>query len=209
MLHLSLIRRGPLPYNLLLIAGPSGVGKGTIIRKLQHDYPSYFGFCLSHTTRSPRPQEKDGVHYHFTDLSTMETMVQAGDFLETAYVHGQRYGTSWRSIEAVVKEGKRACILDIDVQGVVSVKKAVMAGGRHTFLARSVFFKPPDMESLRHRLSHRGTEAPEVVARRLQTAEAEMDFLEKNPEMFDFVCVQDHKENPGRYREILKGLLLA
>lgn len=89
-----------------VISGPSGVGKGTLISKLMKDFPDTFGFSVSHTTRAPREKEVNGVHYHFTDRSTMETDIREGMFLETAEVHGNLYGTSIEAVETVADAGK-------------------------------------------------------------------------------------------------------
>lgn len=90
----------------VVISGPSGVGKGTLIAKLMKECPSKFGFSVSHTTRSPREKEIDGVHYHFTERSKMEEDISEGKFLEFAHVHGNLYGTSIEAVESVTDEGK-------------------------------------------------------------------------------------------------------
>ncbi|MCD7465312.1 Guanylate kinase 2 [Datura stramonium] len=98
----------------IVISGPSGVGKGTLISELMKEFPSMFGFSVSHTTRAPREKEQDGIHYHFTDRNVMEREIKDGKFLEFASVHGNLYGTSVEAVEVVADAGKR-CILDIDV----------------------------------------------------------------------------------------------
>lgn len=90
----------------VVISGPSGVGKGTLISKLTEEFPSAFGFSVSHTTRNPREKEIDGVHYHFTKRSIMEKDIRDGKFLESAHVHGNLYGTSIEAVEAVTDSGK-------------------------------------------------------------------------------------------------------
>jgi guanylate kinase len=90
----------------VVISGPSGVGKGTLISMLMKEFPSMFGFSVSHTTRAARGMEKDGVHYHFTDKSIMEKEIKDGKFLEFASVHGNLYGTSVEAVELVSDEGK-------------------------------------------------------------------------------------------------------
>jgi guanylate kinase len=90
----------------VVMCGPSGVGKGTLIAKLMKEYPDKFGFAVSHTTRKPRYMEQDGVHYHFTQRPDMEEAVREGKFLESAEVHGNMYGTSVAAVEAVADEGK-------------------------------------------------------------------------------------------------------
>jgi guanylate kinase len=90
----------------IVISGPSGVGKGTLISMLMKEFPSMFGFSVSHTTRAPRNMEKDGVHYHFTEKSVMEKEIKSGKFLEFASVHGNLYGTSVEAVEVVTDAGK-------------------------------------------------------------------------------------------------------
>lgn len=100
--------KGVIGYNEkpVVISGPSGVGKGTLISKLMKEFPSMFGFSVSHTTRAPRGMEKDGVHYHFTERSVMEKDIKDGKFLEFASVHGNLYGTSVEAVEVVADAGK-------------------------------------------------------------------------------------------------------
>lgn len=90
----------------VVISGPSGVGKGTLINMLMKEFPSMCGFSVSHTTRAPRDKEKNGVHYHFTERSVMEKDIKYGKFLEFASVHGNLYGTSIEAVEAVADSGK-------------------------------------------------------------------------------------------------------
>ena len=90
----------------VVISGPSGVGKGTLINMLMKEFPSMFGFSVSHTTRAPRGMEKNGVHYHFTERSVMEKDIKDVKFLEFASVHGNLYGTSIEAVEAVSDSGK-------------------------------------------------------------------------------------------------------
>eukprot|EP01018_Ginkgo_biloba_P005369 Gb_14812 [translate_table: standard] len=179
----------------VVISGPSGVGKGTLISKLMKEFPSTFGFSVSHTTRLPREKEKAGVHYHFTQHGVMEMDVQQGKFLESASVHGNLYGTSIASVEAVADAGKR-CILDIDVQGARSVRNS-------TLDALFIFICPPSFEELEKRLRGRGTEKEEQVQKRLRTARAELE-LGKNSTLFDHILVNDDLETCYlRLKEIL------
>ena len=99
----------------LSVCGPSGTGKSTLIALLRKEFPDDFGFSVSHTTRGPRPGERDGVDYHFSDRAVMEAAIADGKFLESALVHGNLYGTSFDSIASVADQ-HRVCILDIDVQ---------------------------------------------------------------------------------------------
>lgn len=157
----------------LVVCGPSGVGKGTIIQKFM-DEPNgkgQFQFSVSHTTRSPRPGEIDGVHYHFVSIDAIKQEIQDGKFLEHAEVHGNYYGTSWQSLRDIQKMGRR-CLLDIDVQGVKNIKRMES----DTMKPRYIFIAPPSLEALQQRLIGRGTESEESLARRTANAKAEMDF---------------------------------
>jgi len=95
----------------VVISGPSGVGKGTLISMLMKEFPSMFGFSVSHTTRAPRGMEKDGVHYHFTEKNVMEKEIKDGKFLEFASVHENLYGTSVEGVELVSDAGKVSSLL--------------------------------------------------------------------------------------------------
>ncbi|XP_074574309.1 guanylate kinase 1-like isoform X1 [Curcuma longa] len=169
----------------IVISGPSGVGKGTLINKLMKEFPSTYGFSVSHTTRAPREKELDGVHYHFTDRITMEQDIRDGKFLEFASVHGNLYGTSIEAVEVVTDSGKR-CILDIDVQGARSVRASSID-------AIFIFICPPSFEELEKRLRARGTEAEEQIQKRLRNAKAELDEA-KSHGLFDHLLVNDELE---------------
>ncbi|KAG5191176.1 guanylate kinase [Tribonema minus] len=165
----------------LVICGPSGVGKGTIIKRLFDKYPSHLGFSVSHTTRAPRPGEEDGVHYHFAATADMAAAVARGDFIEHAEVHGNRYGTSFAAVAAVAHAG-RVPVLDIDMAGVAAIRHAALLDPHYVFIA------PPDMAQLEARLRGRATEREEDVVKRLAAARAEVDYGTQ-PGNFDAVVV--------------------
>ncbi|KAM7263316.1 hypothetical protein ACFE04_000999 [Oxalis oulophora] len=169
----------------VVISGPSGVGKGTLISMLMTEFPSMFGFSVSHTTRAPRGMETNGVHYHFTDRSVMEKEIKDGKFLEFANVHGNLYGTSMEAVEVVADSGKR-CILDIDVQGARSVKAS-------TLEAIFIFVSPPSMQELEGRLRSRGTETEEQIQKRLRNAKAEIEQGTSSG-IFDHMLYNDNLE---------------
>ncbi|KAJ6864482.1 guanylate kinase 2-like [Populus alba x Populus x berolinensis] len=179
----------------VVISGPSGVGKGTLISMLMKEFPSMFGFSVSHTTRAPRGMEKDGVHYHFTEQSIMEKEIKDGKFVEYASVHGNLYGTSIEAVEVVTDAGKR-CILDIDVQGARSVRASSLE-------AILIFICPPSMEELETRLRSRRTETEEQILKRLQNAEVEME-QGKSSGIFDHILYNDNLDD---CYESLKKLL--
>eukprot|EP00188_Purpureofilum_apyrenoidigerum_P001619 Plantae.Rhodophyta-Purpureofilum_apyrenoidigerum.ctg19073.p1 GENE.Plantae.Rhodophyta-Purpureofilum_apyrenoidigerum.ctg19073~~Plantae.Rhodophyta-Purpureofilum_apyrenoidigerum.ctg19073.p1 ORF type:complete len:189 (+),score=50.09 Plantae.Rhodophyta-Purpureofilum_apyrenoidigerum.ctg19073:220-786(+) len=169
----------------VVIAGPSGVGKGTLIDMLKKNYPGRIGFSVSHTTRAPRDGEEDGVHYNFTDKEVMKKGIDAGEFIEWAEVHGNFYGTSKAAVEKVGADG-RVCVLDIDVQGCRSVRKAELP-------AKFIFIAPPSFEELERRLRGRGTEAEDKIAKRLFNAKGELD-ASKELGLFDKLIVNDSLE---------------
>ena len=160
----------------IVLAGPTGVGKTTVARALAAD-PDRFVFSVSATTRRPRPGESDGADYEFVSREDFERMVAAGEFAEWARVHDHLYGTPRRNLAA--RDGRRV-LLDIDVQGAAQVRENVPS-------AVFVFLLPPSLETLLARLSGRGTEPREEVARRLGVAR---DELARVPE-FDHVLVND------------------
>mmetsp|Transcript_32467 Transcript_32467/g.86463 ORF Transcript_32467/g.86463 Transcript_32467/m.86463 type:complete len:680 (-) Transcript_32467:112-2151(-) len=166
----------------LVIVGPSGVGKGTLINRLMSTFPNCFGFSVSHTTRGPRPGEVDGKDYHFVSLDTMQKEVDSGDkLIEHASVHSNMYGTSKDSVETVRRQGK-ICLLDIDVQGARQVKEGgVLKDVNYLFIA------PPSIEELERRLRGRGTEAEAAVNKRVNNAKVELEFSRSG--FFDTILV--------------------
>ncbi|KAL3632461.1 Guanylate kinase 2 [Castilleja foliolosa] len=181
----------------IIISGPSGVGKGTLISKLMQEFPSMFGFSVSHTTRAPRKNEQNGVHYHFTNRSVMEKDIKDGEFLEFAAVHGNLYGTSVEAVDAVSDKGKR-CILDIDVQGARSVRASSLE-------AIFIFISPPSFDELEHRLRARATETEEQIQKRLRNAKAELE-QSNSPGLFDHILVNDNLETCYEKLKELLGL---
>jgi len=165
---------------LLVVSGPSGVGKGTIIRGLMSRRPD-LRKSVSCTTRSPRPGERPGVDYHFVSPADFGTMRTRGELLEWAVVHQDLYyGTPRRPVEEALSRGEDI-ILEIDYQGARSVRLAL--GGR----AVLVFVAPPSWGELHARLVGRETEAPEDVLKRLHTARREFAHMD----LFQFVLVNE------------------
>src|SRR6478735_1174632 len=167
------------PARLTVLAGPTAVGKGTVSADVRARFPQVW-LSVSATTRSPRPGEIDGVHYHFVGADEFDRMVAAGDLLEWAVVHGRnRYGTPRGPVEARLAAGEPA-LLEIDLQGARQVRESMPD-------ARFVFLAPPSFAELVRRLVGRGTEDAEERERRLETARVE---LAAEPE-FDHVVVND------------------
>jgi len=162
----------------VVVAAPSGTGKTTVCRAVVARDPQIV-FSISHTTRPRRRGEEDGVDYHFVKPEEFETGVDAGDFLEWATYNGNRYGTSWSAIDAPLAEG-RDVLLEIEVQGARQVRTARSD-------ALFIFLLPPSLAALRERLEGRGSDAPEVIAARLELARRE---LEEGP-LFDYAVVND------------------
>lgn len=150
---------------LLVVSGPSGAGKGTLVERLVAARPDCV-FSISSTTRPKRASEQDGVQYEFVTREQFEQRRAAGYFLETAEVHGHLYGTPVRFVEEQVKAG-RIVVLDVDVQGGASVRRVRPD-------AVSVFIYPPSIDALRQRLLKRGTDAADVVETRLGNAPGEL-----------------------------------
>src|SRR5215217_707489 len=151
---------------VFVITGPSGVGKGTLIRALRERVPE-LALAVSATTRAPRPGEEDGRDYHFLSDDEFERRVQAGEFVEHARYSGRRYGTLRSELERRRSDG-RPVLLEIEVQGARQVRESMPE-------ALQLFIAPPSVDALRTRLIGRGTDAPEQVAARLETARAELD----------------------------------
>jgi len=171
----------------LVICGPSGVGKGTLINRLLKNYPNKMGLSVSHTSRKPREGEIDGVHYHFVDKKSIQEDIQSGKipYIEHAEVHAHIYGTREDAVAKVHDEGK-LCILDVDKNGVKSIKL-------HGLPAKFVFITPKSPQVLEARLRSRGTETEEQIQLRLKNAQSEMEYgLAKGN--FDLVLVNEDLE---------------
>lgn len=180
-----------------MLAGPTAVGKGTVVACLRERYPRVW-VSVSVTTRRPRPGELDGVHYHFLDDAGFEEMAAAGQLLEHAVVHGvARYGTPRAPVVRAVAQGRPA-LLEIDLQGARAVR-ASMPGAHFVFLA------PPSFEDLVDRLAGRGTETAPDRRRRLVTARAELAAESE----FDTTIVNDTVEAACDALAAVMGLAVA
>jgi guanylate kinase len=164
-----------------VITGPSGVGKGTLIRELLERVPG-LELSVSATTRPPRPGERDGVDYHFLGEEEFTQRLAAADFLEHASYAGHRYGTLVSEVEPRLERGV-SVVLEIEIQGARQVRERLPA-------AVAVFLAPPSPDALRQRLEDRATDAPEAIERRLEVARAELDAQKE----FGHVIVNDEIE---------------
>lgn len=156
----------PPKPRIFILSAPSGAGKTTLCARLLRDFPALV-LSISSTTRAPRGQEKNGLHYHFLSQEAFKREIDAGHFVEWALVHGNYYGTSRKTFETTWANGK-AVLLDIDVQGAESLRTAFPED------ALSLFVSPPSLEILEQRLRTRGTDSEASIARRMANAREEM-----------------------------------
>ena len=163
---------------LFIFSAASGTGKTSLAKELVARMPD-LAFSVSHTTRAPRPGEQHGVHYYFVNQAQFDEMVAADRFLEHAQVFGNSYGTSRAATENLLRQGKNI-ILDIDWQGARAIKEKMPE-------SVSVFILPPSRAALEERLTSRGQDTPEVIARRMREAVSEMSHYKE----FDHVVVND------------------
>ena len=166
------------PGNLFVVSAPSGAGKSSLLRALLAQEPQ-LQVAVSHTTRRPRPGERDGEHYHFVDSEIFQQMVEAGAFLEHAQVFDRSYGTSEEAVRAPLKAGVDL-LLEIDWQGARQVRKRFSD-------ACCIFILPPSIKALRERLEVRGQDGAQVIQRRMRDAVNEMSHY---PE-YDFLVLND------------------
>jgi guanylate kinase len=163
---------------LYILSAPSGAGKTSLVKALRERMPE-ISLSVSHTTRAPRPGERDGVDYHFVDKPRFEAMVEAGEFLEHARVFDYFYGTSRSAVQAQLARGEEV-ILEIDWQGARQVRT-------HFPEAIGVFILPPSLAALRARLSGRGQDSGAIIERRMRDAVSEMSHFAE----YDYLVIND------------------
>lgn len=173
---------------LVVISGPSGVGKSTVVRRLFKIYPE-LKMSISSTTRPPRPGEVHGQHYFFITQEEFDLRVKKNQFLEWAKVHGCYYGTPKPFIEGELMKGE-VVVLEVDVQGAAAIKR-IVEEGKMRAAAVFVFLIPPSVDILAFRLKKRKTEDEELVNYRLRAAIAELQVMEK----YDYIVVNDKVES--------------
>ncbi|MEW1659308.1 guanylate kinase [Streptomyces sp. NPDC093707] len=186
----SAVSRGSAPVppaqpRLTVLSGPSGVGKSTVVAHLRKVHPEIW-LSVSATTRKPRPGERHGVQYFFVEDEEFDKLIANGDLLEWAEFAGNRYGTPRRAVMDRLEAGEPV-LLEIDLQGARQVRESLSD-------AHLVFLAPPSWEELVRRLTGRGTEAPEVIERRLEAARIEL-AAEKE---FDVTLVNTSVEDVSR-----------
>jgi guanylate kinase len=167
---------------LIVLSAPSGAGKTTIANILVSRY-SEMAISISATTRTKRPREKEGVHYHFLNISTFREYIEQNKFLEFEEVHGDYYGTLKSAVENLLDQEK-IVVFDIDVKGALSIKKNYPQ-------AILIFIKTPSLTELKNRLKNRKSEGAEAIQKRLTRIEYEYDQAEK----FDYIVINDELEH--------------
>ncbi len=178
--------------NLIVISGPSGVGKSTLVKQARTELP-YLEFSVSCTTRQPRAGEVNGKDYFFLTPEEFETKVQNNEFLEYAGVFAHRYGTLKSEVVSRLQRGADV-ILDIDVQGAKQIRQAAAADPEIARAARFIMIVPPDMATLEARLAGRNSETPESLKLRLAGAQEELS----NFRVYDYLVVNDDLETAGK-----------
>ncbi len=163
---------------IYVISGPSGVGKSTIIGSLRERFPE-IEYSVSHTSRLPRTNERDGVDYHFVDRGRFKSMIDNNEFVEWAKVYDDFYGTSRRGLEKQTGRGADV-ILDVDSQGAANIRKIF----QNSIL---IFILPPSLEELEKRLESRATDKDEIIKKRVALAEKVL----KNCEWYDYIVIND------------------
>lgn len=163
---------------LFIVSAPSGAGKSSLVKALLEKDPA-IRLSISYTTRAPRPGELDGAHYHFVGREDFQARLERGEFLESAEVYGNYYGTSQPWIEAEMAAG-RDILLEIDWQGAAQVRRLMPR-------AKSIFILPPSIAELRRRLEGRGTDSAEIIARRMAAAAEDVSHALE----FDYLVVNE------------------
>lgn len=180
---------------IVIISGPAGSGKGTVIAELMKDRERFF-YSVSATTRKPRAQERDGINYLFVSREQFEKKIAENDMLEYAEYVGNYYGTPLSPMLRAQNAGKHV-ILEIETQGALNVKKKIPD-------AVAIMLLPPDGKTLRERLEGRGTETPDVIERRMKVAHDEVGLLD----FYDYVVINEN-ERPQTAAEKINGIINA
>jgi guanylate kinase len=179
---------------LFIISAPSGAGKTTLLQKVMPGIQRIV-FSVSHTTRSPRLGEKDGVHYHFISRQDFKEMCDRGVFLEWAKVHGELYGTSRQTVSFHLETGVDV-VLDIDVQGAALIRESGLIDAAY------IFISPPDMGELERRLRGRALDSEQTVLLRMENARREMQAIST----YDYLIINEFLDEAAK---VLESIILA
>jgi guanylate kinase len=177
---------------VFVLSAPAGTGKTTLVKRLSQEF-DVVELSVSYTTRPKRPNERDGVDYHFVDDRAFEKKEKEGEFIESVTLFGYRYGTSKKKIEEAISKGKHIFLV-IDTQGALLLQKKIDA----VF----IFIQPPSLEELKKRLLTRGTESSDVINARLKQAKEEMKLVSR----YDYLIINDDLDIAY---EVLKSILVA
>ncbi len=212
----------PTTGSLFILTASSGTGKTSLVKALLETTDN-LAVSISHTTRQPRPAEKNGIHYHFSTVEEFKNKINNGEFLEYAKVFDNYYGTAKSSVKQLLDEGNDV-ILEIDWQGALQVKEMFYNGqlADLTDELDMIFILPPSRDSLRERLSKRGQDSEDVIEKRLAGAITEMQQYDK----FDYLVINDDfnqalsalktiinskhlqlNKQQKRYQKLIEGLL--
>ena len=187
--------------SLIVISGPSGVGKSTLIGRVRQNMPE-LEFSISCTTRAPRTGEQHGREYYFLTQEEFAAREARGEFIETAGVFAHRYGTLKSEVMERINRGS-SVLLDIDVQGALSIRKAAEADPNIAACVSFILIAPPDLPALEKRLRSRAADAEEQILRRLGAAKSELSHFRA----YDFMIVNDDLEKAAQaLEELLKSL---
>ena len=188
---------------MIVVSAPSGAGKSTLCDRLVAEFPR-IAYSVSCTTRPPRGEEQDGVHYYFLSKKEFKARVKSGEFLEHAKVHGNFYGTLEDTVLFAMEEGQHV-LLDIDVQGARQIRDSLTRRDPRHPIRRGfvdIFISPPSYEELERRLRGRGTDKDEVIQRRLDNAKSEMEHASE----YEHQLINDDLD---RAYEELKSLIMS
>jgi len=181
---------------LYIVSAPSGAGKSSLINKLLAEERSWdVQVSVSHTTRAPRVGENNGEHYHFVDVDNFKSLIEENAFFEWAEVFGNYYGTSRITIEQALQQGIDI-FLDIDWQGAQQVRKMMPE-------AVGIFILPPNREELQARLTKRGQDSDEIIAKRMAQAQSEMSHYDE----YDYLIINDDFETAGKELSQIVGAM--
>ena len=172
----------------IVFSGPSGAGKTTLLNRLTQKYPHLFAYSIGYTTRAPRMGEVDGVHYTFVSKAAFEEMIKNNELLEWSCYCSNYYGQTKRGVQHLIDRGINP-ILAIDLNGVMSVKKLGSA-----LKPKFVFIQTPSLAVLKERLSSRGTESEELISKRLEEAQRELEYAYSSPGVYDLILINDDIE---------------